>query len=153
MEEVLNNDGSPNGCFGCGPDNERGLRMQFETLDSGEVECRYTAEENLCGPDGVIHGGIQASLLDEVMGMAAHAGPDGQNVQIVTADFQLRYRRPAPVGRSLVIRARLLRIEGRNFHVEGEIIGPEGNAVTVATARWVRIDIPSTEVAAAEAHG
>ena len=93
------------------------------------------------GADGVIHGGIQAALLDEVMGVAAHAGAaEGEaEIQIVTADFRLRYRRPAPGGVPLILRARLLRREQRDFVVEGEIVDAEGNSLTRAEARWRQI--------------
>jgi acyl-coenzyme A thioesterase PaaI-like protein len=45
-----------------------------------------------------VHGGIQAALLDETLGFAAHAarGPDGPDFDIVTVEFSLRYRWPAP---------------------------------------------------------
>jgi acyl-coenzyme A thioesterase PaaI-like protein len=52
-------------CFGCAPDNELGLRMHFR-LDGDEVHCDWEPEQHLQGWVGVLHGGIQATLMDEI---------------------------------------------------------------------------------------
>jgi acyl-coenzyme A thioesterase PaaI-like protein len=58
----------------------------------------------------------------------------------VTAEFRLNYRRPAPVERPLVVRGRLVRTDGRDVYLEGEIIGEGGETLTTAEARWRRIE-------------
>ncbi len=126
------------GCFGCGQANEQGLRLKFSQIGEGEVECRFVPPEHLRGPEGVVHGGIQATLLDEVLGAAAGLAFE-DDADVVTAEFQLRYRRPSPTGSELVILGRLRETDGRNVHVEGEIRS-EGELCTTATARWVRVD-------------
>lgn len=134
---VVNGDAG-NRCFGCSPHNERGLRMTFVETAAGEAESRYVAPEHLCGAPGVVHGGVQATLLDEAMGIAARAG--GEEIDLVTVDFELRYRRPVPTGVPLRVRGRLVRAEGRDHFVEGEILGPDDERLTRATARWRRVD-------------
>jgi len=143
MDDLIVNDDPGNRCFGCSPHNPGGLRLRFARSGPGAVEARYTAPEGLCGAPGVIHGGIQAALLDEVMGMAAHVderGADDERLHIVTVDFRLRYRRPAPTGRPLLVRGRLVRREGRDYFMAGEIVGEDGRPLTSAEARWRRIE-------------
>ena len=54
-------------CFGCGPHNETGLRMEFCLDDeTGEIFATTEPRSEHCGYPGVLHGGIQASMLDEV---------------------------------------------------------------------------------------
>jgi uncharacterized protein (TIGR00369 family) len=132
-------DGSYQACYGCGRKNAQGLRMSFAHLPDGTAECVYTAAEHLAGAPGVIHGGVQATLLDEVMGHAIHVANLDPDLDIATVDFSLRYRRPAPVGVPLTLRARLVRSEGRDFYVTGEIVSPAGKALTTAEARWRRV--------------
>lgn len=127
-------------CFGCGQGNERGLRLRFRRTGPGAVEVEYEAPEHFAGAPGVVHGGIQAALLDEALGFAAHAADDGQDFDLVTVEFSLRYRRPAPSGAPLRIRGRLLRREGRDYWVAGEIVDASDGLLTEATARWRRID-------------
>ena len=67
------------------------------------------------------------------------AGSDDEELELVTAEFRLNYRRPAPVGRPLVVRGRLVRTDGRDVYLEGEIIDERGRTLTTAEARWRRI--------------
>jgi len=52
-------------CFGCSPDNKLGLRMHFR-MEGDEVLCDWEPEGHLQGWVGVLHGGIQATLMDEI---------------------------------------------------------------------------------------
>jgi len=70
-------------CFGCGADNPKGLRLRFFETDEG-VEVDYVSPPHLDGAPGIIHGGIQGTLLDEAMCMAVYAkrgrwNDNGQN--------------------------------------------------------------------------
>lgn len=134
-------DDPDNHCFGCSPHNPRGLQLRCTRTGERTVEVRFVAEPSLAGAEGVVHGGIQAALLDEALGMAVHTAPEAApRTSVVTADFSLRYRSPVPVGQPLVIHGELVRCEGRSFHVAGRIEDADGRVLTVATARWVRID-------------
>jgi uncharacterized protein (TIGR00369 family) len=132
-------------CYGCGQKNASGLRMTFVHLPDGSAECRYVTAKQFAGAPGVIHGGVQATLLDEVMGHAIHLAGVDPDLDIVTVDFSLRYLRPAPVEEPIVVRARMLRAEGRDFFVTGEIVSPGGELLTRAEARWRRIQRRSEE--------
>lgn len=52
-------------CFGCSPRNENGLKMEF-TEDGEFVKCSWTPVDFLQGYHNVLHGGIQATLMDEI---------------------------------------------------------------------------------------
>ncbi|MCK6564253.1 MAG: PaaI family thioesterase [Dehalococcoidia bacterium] len=124
-------------CFGCGAENERGLQLTFRRTSDKAVECEYVAPGHYCGAPTVLHGGIQATILDEAMGKAVHiAFHDRPEVRIVTADFSLRYRRPVPIGERLRARAEIVRVEGPNVFVRGALLDGEGNELTLAEARW-----------------
>lgn len=132
--------GEASHCFGCGQDNPQGLRLRFRRIAPDEVLGEYTAPEHQAGAPGVIHGGVQATLLDEVLGYAAHAVREpGVAVDIVTVEFSLRYRRPAPTGEPLRLRGRFLRSEGRDVWVAGAIEDAQGRVLTEAEARWRRV--------------
>jgi uncharacterized protein (TIGR00369 family) len=132
------NDEPENQCFGCSPGNPRGLRLVFEELAPGVVELVYEVPDELCGNTGVAHGGIQAALLDEVMGMAVR-GAAGPGAALVTAELQLRYRRPVPTRAPLRLWASVLRSEPPDHWVEAGIFAAQGELLTRAEARWRRI--------------
>lgn len=130
-------------CFGCGQSNMQGLRLRFRSLDDGWVETRVDVPAHLCGLDTVVHGGIQATILDEVTGVAAQLAlpDDATRAPVVTAELAMRYRRPVPLDRPVVARAKVVGIDGRNFHVEGHIVGEDGEVLTSARSRWVQLQV------------
>lgn len=131
-------DGPDDRCFGCGQRNELGLRMRFRLGEDGSVFAEYTVPEHFAGAHGVIHGGIQAALLDEVQGVAVHQIVG--DTRIVTADFKLRYRRPASSSAPLVIRGRVEREDDPSYFTAGEIVDADGQVLTTCEARWRRLD-------------
>jgi acyl-coenzyme A thioesterase PaaI-like protein len=149
--EEIRFDAPDNLCFGCSPHNERGLQLTFARVGDVAVQTGYTAPDHTCGAPGVIHGGIQAALLDEAIGFAvyAHDHPSGTpgaaggalaRRKVVTVEFDLRYRRPAPVGVALTVRAEVVHVRDRDYLAMGEILGADDAVLTTATARWRRLD-------------
>jgi uncharacterized protein (TIGR00369 family) len=139
MDEWIVRDGPDATCFGCGQANESGLRLRFRKTGDSSVEAPFDAPDHLRGAKGVLHGGIQATLLDEVMGKAAHVGLGPDDGRIVTADFNLSYRRVVHTGTALTVRGRLVRREDSNLFLEGEIVDETDTVLTTAQARWKKI--------------
>jgi uncharacterized protein (TIGR00369 family) len=131
-------DDPANACFGCSQTNARGLGLTFTSQASGVVTT-YVAATDLCGMHGVVHGGVQAAMLDEAMGFAAHAALGGEDFDIATVELAVRYHRPTPTGEPITIRARLVRSEGRDLWMEGEIRDARDRVCTEATSRWRRL--------------
>lgn len=136
MTEWVTKDGR---CFGCGQDNDSGLRLQYRRTGEASVEARYVVPGHFMGADGVVHGGIQATLLDEVMGLAVHSMLAGEDHKIVTVELNVRYRKVTPIESPLLIRASLVRTDGPNLFLSGEIVGEGGTVLTEADARWKRL--------------
>ena len=133
-----------NNCFGCSQTNPHGLQLTFMHVSHSGVEGRYTAPEHQCGAPGIVHGGLQAALLDEAIGFAMHAmhASDGQLEEdeagwqrVVTMEFDLRYRRPVPVGEELVLRAEIVGSHGKDYYAVAEILRDD-EVLTAATAKW-----------------
>ncbi len=139
-----------NNCFGCGAHNEHGLRLSFTHSKAAGVETTYVAPSHTCGSPGVVHGGVQAAILDEAIGFAMHAyhddhegGADEDDPEwrrVVTVEFDLRYRKPVPSETSLIVRAEVLRVVGRDYLAVAEILDEGDNVLTSATAKWRRIN-------------
>lgn len=125
--------GDFHGCYGCGRDNPEGLRLQFaETADG--VEVLYTARDDLRGAPGVVHGGIQATLLDETLCMTAYAK---RGHPVVTGELTLRYVKPVPTGVPLLIRGRIVAEKGRSAFIEGAIhLAADGEVLTTGRGRF-----------------
>ncbi len=88
-------------CFGCGKENDAGLQLDFRRLEDGRLETRFTPRGIHGGWQGVFHGGLMATLLDEAM--VAYLYLNGINA--ATASLEVRYREPAPLGEELLVHA------------------------------------------------
>ena len=144
--KTIINDGPDDTCFGCGHRNEFGLKMVFEHEPGGETRATYLAPAHLGGAPGVVHGGIQATLLDELLGVAVqeyHVAGGAPDADHVTVDFSLSYRAPVPTGATIRMSARVVRVDGRDTWAEGEIIDAEDAVLTRAEARWRRLRAPA----------
>lgn len=90
-------------CFGCGPHNEHGLRMRFER--QGElVRSRILLGAGYDGPPGILHGGLQAMIADEVAGwtLVGLRGRIG-----LTASLQIRYIASLRLGQEIIAEGRI----------------------------------------------
>lgn len=120
-------------CFGCGADNPTGLRLTFAETDDG-VEVRYTAHDDLRGAPGIVHGGIQATLLDETLCMTAYAK---LGTSVVTGELTVRYEKPVPTEELLLIRGRIVERKGRSAFIEGGIyLASTGEQLTKGRGRF-----------------
>jgi uncharacterized protein (TIGR00369 family) len=134
---TVDRDGVGN-CFGCGQANEAGLRLRFRVTPDGGVETSVRPAAHFAGVEGVLHGGIQATVLDEVMGVAAQLRlpPEAGRQALVTAELALRYRRPVPSGGEVRARARVVAVDGADYYVHAEIVDAEDRPLTTARSRW-----------------
>lgn len=125
-------------CFGCSVSNTEGLRLEFFRYGDGTVETRHQTAEHHCGFDTVIHGGIQAAILDEVMGVAAHGSlpSEAPALACATAEMHLRYLRPAFIANEVIGRAWVVAVKERDIYVESVLLSSDMRELTTATSRW-----------------
>lgn len=93
-----------NHCFVCGPRNASGLRVCFALNSEGLCHARWTSTHDYMGYDGVTHGGILFSLLDDVMANLFFL----QGEICVTAKAEIRFRNPLQIGESVFLQSKLV---------------------------------------------
>ncbi|MGH7859406.1 MAG: PaaI family thioesterase, partial [Candidatus Binatia bacterium] len=107
----------PSGCFGCSQSNPSSLGLRFYR-DGERVACDHLVETRFDGAPGIVHGGVQAAILDEVM-CAVVTFLHGRRV--VTGELTLRYRRPCPSRAPIRAVAWIEEARSRYARVRGEI--------------------------------
>lgn len=127
-------------CFVCGAENALGFRLRVHA-DGDEVRARFTAKKEHGGFLGIVHGGVAASLLDEVMVWAACIA---RRHFCYTAAFSVRYARPWQVGARVDIVARGNADRPRRVTAEGWIRDVEGTVL--ARAGGVFLPVPAGDV-------
>ena len=82
--------------FITGKKNPIGTHIEIETdAEKGSAACAWTVQENYIGYDHILHGGIAASILDNLM---IYAGRAWSGQDVVTANINVNYRAIAYVG-------------------------------------------------------
>ena len=102
-------------CFACGPDNPIGLRIQFD-VEGDECTAEFTPNQNHVGFSDTVHGGIIYSALDDVTANVLFR----QNRKAHTARCEIRYRQPARVGETLLLKGWIDNEKGRLVVLKGE---------------------------------
>ena len=100
-------------CFICGLENPVGLKLRVYEVEPGVVESRYTAPEHFQGYPGVLHGGIIATIIDEISGRAL-MGPVDNPRFMFTAKLEVIFRRNVPTGKPLRLVGRAGQIKERS---------------------------------------
>jgi uncharacterized protein (TIGR00369 family) len=126
-----------NGCFGCGGNNEVGMKLVFDLdFDAQRTRGRFVLGANYAGGGGFAHGGIIAVVLDEAMGKLSKLSEE----KAVTAELKVEYRKPVPVGKEIIVEGWQVEEKGRNRFRAGEIRDSVGNLLARGTARFVVVD-------------
>jgi uncharacterized protein (TIGR00369 family) len=129
---------TPHNCFACGELNEIGLHLKLN-LEPGRCWTELEMPRRFEGWEGIIHGGILSTILDEVMAWSLVA----QDNWGVTARMSIDFRKPVTVGQAV-------RAEGwitesrRRIHVTAGRIVDAATGAELATAE-------ATYVAASDA--
>lgn len=121
------------GCFGCGQDNESGLRATFRNMSDGGVEGFFTPQQHHCGYRDVVHVGPITGFLSEVLGRLAFH----QDQYYLTQSMSVTFRCSVSPGIRLHAMARLRKRTKSHFTAEASVYGPEGELIATGEGRFV----------------
>jgi len=120
-------------CFGCSPDNENGLQMNF-VEDGDYLLCDWEPRGFLQGYFNVLHGGIQATLMDEI---AAWVVQVKLKTGGVTSAINMRLLRAVPTNEGKIkLKARLKGMRRNLADVEVELFCPDGQLGATAEVTY-----------------
>lgn len=86
-------------CFGCSPHNESGLKIDFY-VENDVFYGKWKSENRFEGYRGVVHGGIQATLMDEAASwyIYSQVGTSG-----VTKSMEIEYFLPTRINENDIL--------------------------------------------------
>ncbi len=119
-------------CFGCGKSNPVGLKLQVEKDGDACVACFLPTEMHQ-GWQAMVHGGVLATLFDEIMGWALWE----HKILAVTGRLSIRYYKPAPIRQQIFLRGIIHSRRGKAVETRAEARSADDTLLAEATALCV----------------
>jgi acyl-coenzyme A thioesterase PaaI-like protein len=127
---------APHHCFACGTLNEHGLGIVLH-VDDDRAWTELALAPRFQGWDGIAHGGIVSTILDEVMAWSL-AGADNWGV---TARMHVTFRRPVPLETPLRADGWITRARRRIIDAESRLVDiSTGEELATATGVYLAAD-------------
>lgn len=125
-----------NKCFGCGKENPLGLKIAFTLDREGKaIKGEFTPGPEYQGYQGITHGGIIATLLDEAMGrLLFEIGS-----LAVTAWMEVRYMAPLAIGEKVFVCARVIKERKKFFEAVAEVTDITGAIIARASGKLMMV--------------
>ncbi len=118
-------------CFVCGKENPIGLKLDFSMQENKCVSTK-TVPREYEGYEGVVHGGILTTMMDEIM-VQCLSKLNGEHA--MTAKLEIRYRKPTPVGEPLTITGWEESRKNHFVRMKANITLPDGSVTAEASAQ------------------
>ena len=126
-----------NRCFACGKENPFGLQVSPDIDPDGtQVKIECTPPVHFQGWTNVIHGGILSTLLDEAITYVGIASFDGP---AVTAQLEVRFKKPATAGEKLIIIANRVKMTKRLIEAEAYINSENGTRIAEGSGKVMKV--------------
>lgn len=123
-------------CFVCGEANPLGLRLRFES-DGAIVRTRFTPRPEHNGFKGVVHGGITATVLDEIMVWACAVRT---RKFAFCAVLNVRYLNPIKPGGEIILTGEMTADrKGRIYEARGTACDAGGLTLAEATGKYLPV--------------
>ena len=120
-------------CFVCSPDNPVGLHLDFY-LDGEMIKASWKPEDQYQGYPNVLHGGIQATMMDEIASWVVLVKMDTSGV---TYRLNTKYREPVRISRgSITLRARVLERRRNIATISVKLMDGDGKVCSEGTADY-----------------
>ena len=119
-------------CLVCSQSNPFGLGLEFTVHDDGSVSASFLGHSAFEGFQGLLHGGMIASLLDGAMTNCLFA----RGQVAMTGQLTVRYRKPVVIGQEMLIRAWITRSQPPLHLLEAEL--KQGGCIkAIASAKFM----------------
>ena len=123
------------GCLVCGPENPHGLRLHlYVDENAGIVRTRFTPQKHHIGFDGVVHGGVIATVLDEAMVWAATW--EGRRF-CLCGEMTVRFRRKIAIGEHVDVEASVTTGRTKLIKTIATVFSSSGELLCEATGKYV----------------
>ena len=122
-------------CFACGLKNPHGLKLDFELDKDNCMRTEFTPQKIHQGFKDIVHGGIIALILDEVMLNLIWK----QGKPAVTGKMDVKFKSPCRVGETLHFYGKIKEEEDKIIHTEATAQDKSGKVMATASAKCFKL--------------
>ncbi|NIJ51414.1 PaaI family thioesterase [Dyadobacter arcticus] len=117
----------------------RWLNGTLINIEEGSMEAEFTVRKDMTNPMRTLHGGMAATILDEVVGTMVYAL--GREYAYTSVNLNCDFLHAAKLGDIITAKAKLIRA-GRNIvHVEGVIHDIHGKIIAKCTSNLIQTSL------------
>ena len=127
-------------CIICGMDNPIGLKAQFYNMEDESVMTVFKYKEEHQSFPGRVHGGLIASMLDELGLRALWAKKLSDEQFGVTLSMEVKYRKPVPYGETLIGKGIVKKETSKFIAIDTELFDKNGNLLANAEVKYIKMD-------------
>lgn len=99
------------------------------------IEIEYQVKEEMVNPARILHGGIAATMLDDIIGMTVFMM--GNGVFYSTVNLSVDYLFSARLGETVRVKSKIVRMGKKIAHAEGEIRNQDDILIAKCTTNLV----------------
>ena len=129
-------------CFVCGKKNHDGLCLDFHIDEHKVIHTHYSFPKKFQGYANVVHGGMLAVVLDEVM---VNLPWRLEKSPVVSAEFTMRLKKPVTVGHKVLFKAWIVKHQRRFYQLASEASLEDGTVVATAEAKCFKMELKGSD--------
>jgi len=114
----------------------RWLNGKLLDIQEGTMEVEFVVREDMTNPMGVLHGGIAATILDDVVGTMVYAL--GRDFAYTSVNLNCDFLHASKTGEIIVATAKVVRAGKNIIHVEGVIINQAGLIIAKCSSNLIQ---------------
>lgn len=117
----------------------RWLNGKLIAVEEGSLTVEFVIREEMTNPGKILHGGVTASMLDDVMGMTVFSL--GRDSFYTTINLSIDYLLPAKVGDVVYVKSKVIRAGKTVINMECEVRNSEHKIIAKCTSNLVATGI------------
>ncbi len=131
------------------PPFTRWLDGRLKECSAGQMAMEVLCRPEMGNPAGLLHGGVQAAIMDELIGMTILTL--GEKGFALSIDLHVNFLGKVEIGEKIIARARIVRSGKRVSHAVCEIMDSKGRLVSLGSANLLKTNHASGMEAAIDA--
>ncbi|TAF65196.1 MAG: PaaI family thioesterase [Cytophagales bacterium] len=129
--------GKATGSSGQAPPFTQWLNGTLQKVEMGSFTMEFVVRKEMTNPLGLLHGGVQAAILDDMIGMTVAALP--KDTPAVSINLSVDFIGKAVEGEKIIATSQVVRQGRQVIYILGEIVSAEGKLIAKATSNMLVI--------------